>query len=119
VAGSTNLELKAADSSCNPYLALGALLAAGLDGIDRGLDPGPAVELDPGALSDAERAARGIARLPDSLDAALDALEADALLLDALGPLAAQAFLAVRRSEALAYAAMDDDAQFREHFYKY
>ena len=119
VAGSTNLELKAADSSCNPYLALGALLAAGLDGIERALDPGPAVELDPAELTDAERAARGIARLPASLDTALDALEADPLLLDAFGPLMARAFLAVRRSEARAYAAMDEETQFHEHFYKY
>jgi glutamine synthetase len=119
VAGSTNLELKAADSSCNPYLALGALLVAGLDGIERGLDPGASVELDPATLSNAERGALGITRLPDTLDAALDALEADALLLEALGPLLARSFLAVRRSEARAYAAMDDAAQFYEHFEKY
>jgi glutamine synthetase len=119
VAGSTNLELKAADSSCNPYLALGALLAAGLDGITRELDPGTSVEFDPGTLTDAERAAQGIVRLPTSLDAALDALEADALLIEALGPLLARSFLAVRRSEVRAYAAMDVNAQFTEHFEKY
>jgi glutamine synthetase len=119
VAGSTNLELKAADSSCNPYLALGALLAAGLDGIERALDPGTSVELDPATLSEAEREERGIVRLPATLDAALDALEADALLLDALGPLLARSFLAVRRSEASAYTAMNESAQFDEHFEKY
>jgi glutamine synthetase len=119
VAGSTNLELKSADSSCNPYLALGALLAAGLDGIARKLDPGASVEIDPATLSDAERDALGIVRLPASLDEALDALEADALLIDALGPLLANSFLAVRRSEARAYAAMDAAAQFAEHFAKY
>ncbi len=119
VEGSTNLELKAADSSCNPYLALGALLAAGLDGVARGLDPGAPVERDPATMGQAERSALGIRRLPASLDAALDALEGDALLLEALGPLLARSFLAVRRSEARAYAAMDEAAQFREHFAKY
>jgi glutamine synthetase len=117
--GSTNLELKAADSSCNPYLALGGLLAAGLDGIARGLDPAESTEADPASLSDAERAMRGVRRLPATLDTALDNLEADATLMEALGDLLGRSYLAVRRSEATAYTAMDDEAQFRAHFYKY
>ncbi len=119
VEGSTNLELKAADSSCNPYIALGGLLAAGLDGVGRGLDPADSTETDPASLSDAERSARGIRRLPASLDEALDNLAADRLLMEALGDLLGRSYLAVRRSEARAYAAMDDEAQFRGHFYKY
>lgn len=118
-AGTVNLELKAADSSCNPYLALGAVLAAGMDGLTRRLDPGPATEVDPASLTEGERRERGILRLPTSLDAALDALEADAVILDALGPLLARFFLAVRRSEADAYR--DEGAEFEVagHFYKY
>jgi glutamine synthetase len=119
VEGSTNLELKAADSSCNPYIALGGLLAAGLDGIERGLAPGEPTELDPAGLSDAERDERGIRRLPASLDQALDNLAGDTVLMAALGDLLGRSYLAVRRSEARAYAAMDEDAQFRGHFYKY
>lgn len=119
VEGSTNLELKAADSSCNPYIALGGLLAAGLDGITRELDPGEPTESDPASLSDAERVERGIRRLPGTLDDALDNLAADALLIDALGELLGDSYLAVRRSEARAYAAMDEEAQFKGHFYKY
>jgi glutamine synthetase len=119
VEGSTNLELKAADSSCNPYIALGGLLAAGLDGITRGLEPSEATEADPAQLSDAARAARGIRRLPASLDEALDNLAADDTLMSALGDLLGRSYLAVRRSEARAYTAMDDEAQFRGHFYKY
>jgi glutamine synthetase len=119
VEGSTNLELKAADSSCNPYIALGGLLAAGLDGITRGLEPSAATEEDPAQLSDAVRAARDIRRLPASLDEALDNLVADGTLMSALGELLGRSYLAVRRSEARAYAAMDDEAQFRGHFYKY
>jgi glutamine synthetase len=119
VEGSTNLELKAADSSCNPYIALGGLLAAGLDGIERGLELSDATEADPASLSDAEQAARGIRRLPATLDEAADNLAADATLMGALGELLGRSYLAVRRSEARAYAAMSDQEQFKNHFYKY
>ena len=66
-----NLELKPSDSSGNPYLALGALIHAGLDGIRGKLDPGKAVNVDPATLSAAERAARvrTVCRIPS--DAAL------------------------------------------------
>ncbi len=117
--GSTNLELKAADSSCNPYIALGGLIAAGLDGIERGLDPGAPAEQDPASLSDAELARRGIRRLPGTLYEALDELEGDALLREALGELLGESFLAVRRSEARAYAEQDEAFEFQQHFYKY
>ena len=74
---SVNLELKPSDSSANPYLALGAFIHAGLDGIRGKLDPGEAMNVDPATLTEAERAAAGAHRLPASLAAALDALEAD------------------------------------------
>jgi glutamine synthetase len=119
VEGSTNLELKAADSSCNPYIALGGLIAAGLDGVERALDPGTPTEVDPATLSDDERAALGLRRLPASLDQALDALEGDAVLRGALGELLARAYLAVRRSEARAFAEADEAFELRHHFYKY
>ncbi len=99
VAASTNLELKASDSTGNPHLALGGLLLAGLDGIRRRLDPGDPLDVDPGTLNDRERRRRGITRYPTSLGEALDALERDALLMEALGPLRSSAYLAVKRSE--------------------
>jgi glutamine synthetase len=117
-AASVNLELKPSDSSANPYLALGACIQAGLDGIRRKLDPGEAVNVDPATLSDAERLARGAHRLPDSLDAALDALEADTLLMESLGDLRRRAYLAVKRSEAAAFASMDIAQECFEHFTK-
>ena len=116
---STNVELKAADASCNPYLAVGGLIAAGLDGVERSLEPPEPVEVDPAALTEPERAARGIVRLPVSQDEALDALAGDAVLLDALGPVLAESYLAVRRSESRAYAGQDADAVARGHFLKY
>ena len=48
---STNVELKAADASCNPYLAVGGLIAAGLDGLERGLELPPPVEVDPATIA--------------------------------------------------------------------
>ena len=74
---STNVELKSADASCNPYLALGGLIAAGLDGLERGLEPPEPVEVDPATLDDAERRARGIEPMPASQEEALDALAGD------------------------------------------
>ena len=85
-AESINLEIKFADHSGNPYLSMGALMAAGLDGIKNSIDPGEPEEIDPGNYSDEERERRGIRRLPTSLDEALDELERDQVLLDALGP---------------------------------
>ena len=116
---STNAELKACDATCNPYLALGALLAAGLDGLERGLEPPEPVSVDPATLSEDERASRGIVRLPATQEEALDALAADELLLDALGPTLAQAYLAVRRSEWTAYSAGDERFEQQGHFEKY
>jgi glutamine synthetase len=118
-AASVNLELKACDNSCNPYLALGGLIAAGLDGIERGIDPGEPVLVDPAALTAAERDALGIAAFPADLGAALDALEQDTLLRDALGELLGRAFLAVKRSEAADFEAEDEAFELRHHFEKY
>jgi len=118
-AGSTNAELKASDPSCNPYLALGGLLAAGLDGVARKLQPGEPVLVDPGDLPDSERAARGIVRLPSTLEEALDRLAADPVLTAALGPLLARAFLAVKRSEWQAFSKEDAAFETKHHFWKF
>jgi glutamine synthetase len=116
---STNAELKACDATCNPYLALGGLLAAGLDGLERGLEAPEPVAVDPATLTDDERVRRGIVRLPATQEEALDALAADEFLLDALGPVLAQSYLAVRRSEWAAYSAGDERFEQQGHFEKY
>jgi glutamine synthetase len=117
-AESVNLELKPSDSSANPYLALGAVIHAGLDGIRRKLDPGEAVNVDPAVLTEDERRARGACRLPDSLGAALDCLQADTVLMDSLGDLRRRAYLAVKRSEVAAFAEMTTAQECFEHFTK-
>jgi glutamine synthetase len=116
---STNVELKAADASCNPYLAVGGLIAAGLDGIERELEPPEPVEVDPATIPEDERAARGILRLPATQEEALDALAADDVLTVALGPTLTTSYLAVRRSEWAAYSAGDEAFEQQGHFSKY
>jgi glutamine synthetase len=116
---SINFEVKSSDPSNNPYLALGATIAAGLDGVTRRLDPGEPALTDPGDLDNVELSRRGIRRLPDSLDEALDNLERDELLMDALGSVLAGSFLAVKRSEYQAFAAENVDFEIRHHFHKF
>jgi glutamine synthetase len=119
VESSTNVEIKAVDASANPYLALGAIVAAGLDGIQRGLDPGEPVLINPHDMDESEREARGIRRYPTSLAEALTALEQDQVLLDALGAERAHEFIGVRRAEwdDLGHASLE--RQIAAHFRRY
>ena len=114
---STNVELKAADATCNPYLALGGLIAAGLDGIERGLSRRSRSTSTRRRSSDRE--ARGIVRCPRRQAEALDALAADDVLTGALGDVLADSYLAVRRSEWAAYSAGDAAFEQQGHFEKY
>ena len=116
---STNAELKASDASCNPYLALGGLIAAGVDGLERDLEPPDPVMIDPAVLSEESRASQGIARMPTTQAEALDALAADDLLSGALGPELAEAYLTVRRSEWEDFSAGDQAFEQLGHFEKY
>jgi glutamine synthetase len=118
---SVNLELKPSDSSANPYIALGGLMAAGLDGIDKGLLPkaGQLVDVDPATLSPDELESRGIRRLPANLGEAIEALENDPVLLDALGPGLARPYLAIRRADLELFSRHDEAFELRHHFYKY
>jgi glutamine synthetase len=116
---STNLEFKPTDASCNPYLAFGGLIAAGLDGMERELEAPEPLSVDPATLSDREREAAGAHRYPTTLQDSIEALERDQVLVGALGDLLARSYLAVRRSEWEAYAAMTEEERFGAHFLKY
>src|SRR5205085_7482417 len=116
---STNIELKSSDASANPCLALGGLIAAGLDGLERNLEPPEPLGVDPAALTDDEREASGIVPMPATQAEALDALAEDDLLRAALGPELTNAYLAVRRSEWEAYSARDGAFEQQGHFEKY
>ncbi len=81
----TRVELRMPDPSCNPYLALAVMLAAGLDGIRNGLDPGEPVNKDVFKLSHRERRRLKIIELPGDLRQAVKALKKDRVICDALG----------------------------------
>ena len=109
-AETTRLEYKPCDSTANPYLVLLGLLAAGMDGVERELDPGEPVQRDPAALSDNERTDRGIERLPATLAEALDEFEASGVLREALGETLHQSYLEVKWSEW--DASVDEDGEW-------
>jgi glutamine synthetase len=91
--GAANVEVKCVDLAANPYLLLGGLIAAALDGVETKRRLPPPVAGDPASLPDAPR-------LPTSLDAATDAFAATPVLREALGDTLAGAVIAVRRAEA-------------------
>ncbi len=99
-----NVEIKCFDLAANPYLATGALIAAGLAGLEAGATLPPEIDGDPASLSPAEITDRGLRRLPQTLADASDCLERDAALRSAMGEPLAEAFLAVRRGEAETFA---------------
>lgn len=96
---STRIELRSPDPSCNPYLALALCLAAGLDGIRRGLQPAPPTDANIYKLDDEERLGRGIGSLPASLDEALTAMLQDELVLSTLGEHVVSRYVAAKKAE--------------------
>jgi glutamine synthetase len=98
-AAAKRIEYRAADPACNPYLALACQLAAGLDGIRNRIEPGDPVDHDVYELSEVEKAAHGIGRLPTTLDQALRALEADRVIRAALGEKVFEAFVGLKEAE--------------------
>ena len=95
----THFELKTVDATANPYLALGAVIAAGLDGIRSCLELAVPVGVDPGSLSESERSTNGIERLPSSLGESIEQLSNNPVLLNALDSDLGQVYLAVRKAE--------------------
>lgn len=101
--GARHVEFRAGDNTSNPHLFLAALLAAGLDGIERGLDPGQPVSGDIGHMSAQQALGHGIRFLPRSASEALNALETDRTIMSALGPVIGPTLLRVKRSEIAEY----------------
>lgn len=95
----SRVECRAADSSCNPYLAAAMLLAAGLEGIREGLDPGPPNLVNAYRLTPEERAAMGLTTLPRTLGEAIEAFAADPLSREVFGDAMAEAYTAFKRDE--------------------
>lgn len=111
--GATRVEIRVGDGAANPYLAIAATLLAGAEGVREELSPPPPVS------GDAYRADPEVIgeELPGTLEAALDALEADQLLCDGLGPEIVQTFLAMKRFEIERHRAWVSDWEVAEYLH--
>ncbi|MDO4547066.1 MAG: type I glutamate--ammonia ligase [Clostridia bacterium] len=95
----TRVELRCPDPTCNPYLALAVCLAAGLDGIEKGLTPPDEVTENIFAMDAKARAAHGILSLPGTLKEAIIAMEEDSLMKDVLGAHVYEHYIAGKEAE--------------------
>ena len=95
----TRVELRCPDPACNPYLALAVCLAAGLDGIAKGMTPPPEVTENIFAMSPGVRKRRGIEALPGSLEEALSAMKKDKLVMSTLGQHVSSQYIAGKEAE--------------------
>ncbi len=103
---STRAEVRMPDSSCNPYLAFTAMLAAGLNGIENQLEPPPAIERNIFKMTVREKRKHRIRELPGDLGLALDELEKSELMHATLGEHLFEKFLEAKRAEWLEYSAV-------------
>jgi glutamine synthetase len=97
------LELRLPDGGCNPYLTTSAVIAAGLDGIKRELHPGAGNTDNLYDYSPAQLKEKGIGILPQNLNLAIDALENDKVIMEALGEGLIGEFVALKRAEWIEY----------------
>jgi len=112
-AGSANVEIKPVDGTANPYLAVGALLAAALYGVASDDRLPPSTEEDPEGLPDEVKAERGVRQLPSTLAEAAERFAESMVLREAMGDFLFETFLATRRGEVEQYAGLDDDELIR------
>jgi glutamine synthetase len=95
----TRAELRCPDPSCNPYLAFGAMLHAGLEGIERGYELPAPMERNLYHMSEAEREENIIGNLPQSLGEAIEEMENSALVRRALGDHVFENYIALKKEE--------------------
>jgi glutamine synthetase len=109
-ASQLRLEYRAADASANPYLALGAIVLAGLDGVTRRLPEPPLLEGEPAQLEQAQAERFGLDALPDSLAASLEALAGDQTAREWIPQLLYDAYFALKRAELDGTTGLELDA---------
>ena len=100
---SARFEVRSPDPSCNPYLGYAALIAAGLHGIETDADPGEPVQEDIYEFDDAKRKEYGIDTLPPNLGSAVDELDGDEVVTEALGPHVSEKFVEAKSQEFSEY----------------
>lgn len=116
---STRVELRCPDSAVNPYLALAVCLAAGLDGIKKGMTPPKAITENVFTMSEEELKARGICQLPETLGEAIEAFEGDEFLRGVLGNHIYIKYLEAKKEEWSAFRSQVTDWEIGEYLYKY
>lgn len=105
-AAQMRLEYRGADASANPHLALGAIVRAGLEGVEAELPAPPLLRCDPSTLSREEAERFGVGKLPESLEQALASLAADERAREWLGTGLYEAFTSLKRAELAATAGL-------------
>lgn len=114
-----HLELRLGDSSCNPYLTTAAVIAAGMDGIERELEPGAPQNINHYDFTLAQIREMGIGVLPQNLREALDALEADSLFSEQLGADFIREFIEVKDMEWVEYQRHVSDWEIQRYLEYY
>jgi glutamine synthetase len=115
----TRMELRMPDPSCNPYLAFSVILAAGLDGVRREVDAPPPVNKNIYTMSQRERARNRIGTLPGNLNEAINALEKDDVVKEALGNHIFGHFVEAKRQEWSDYIAQVHEWELQRYLVTY
>ncbi len=115
----TRVELRSPDPCCNPYLAVALCLAAGLDGIERGLTPPPEITGNLFEMDEDDRLRLGLEALPTSLPDALSALQADQLLMDVLGEHISSRYLQGKQAEWREYCTRVSNWELEKYLVTY
>ena len=109
------LELRLSDSSCNPYLATAAVMVAGLDGIERKLDPGPPHNINHYRYTEDALKEMGIGVLPQTLSEALRELKEDSIFAEHLGQEFLQEYMELKEMEWVEYQRHVSDWEVRKY----
>ena len=115
----TRLELRSVDPSANPYLAIASVLGAGLSGLKDKVQPAPEVKENIYQMTAAERKAKGIVDLPDTLHNALKSLADDEVVKNALGDHLYRNFMAAKTREYDSYRVNVSRWETKKYMYKY
>ncbi len=115
----TRVEIRMPDPSCNPYLAFACVLAAGLDGIEKGVEPPAPVNKNIYTMSARERTRKKISSLPGNLSIAITAMEKSPLMKDALGEHVFDHFVAAKKREWSEYIAQVHDWELQRYLGSY
>jgi glutamine synthetase len=111
----TRIEFRSPDPACNPYLAFSVMLAAGLEGIESGLEPPSPVEENVYEMTEEERQKRGIGILPTSLLEAIQLAEKSKLVREALGEHVFNAFIQNKKIEWNQYKAQVTEYELKKY----